>query len=66
LIEEVSSNRGERDKSTIWKRDVNNLEKANRISPLPKMVVSRNAVRLEDVTRLVLSLNPSPIEALIA
>ena len=29
-------------------------------------VVSRNAVRLEDVTRLVQSLNPSHIEALIA
>ena len=29
-------------------------------------VVSRNAVRLEDVTRLVQSLNPSHVEALIA
>lgn len=31
-----------------------------------KRVVSRNAVRIEDVTRLVQSLNPSHIEALIA
>ena len=40
--------------------------KPNMDSTVAQKVVSRNAVRLEDVTRLVQSLNPSHIEALIA
>ena len=40
--------------------------KPNMDFTVSQKVVSRNAVRLEDVTRLVQSLNPSHIEALIA
>ena len=40
--------------------------KPNMDFTVAQKVVSRNAVRLEDVTRLVQSLNPSHIEALIA
>ena len=40
--------------------------KPNADFTVTQKVVSRNAVRLEDVTRLVQSLNPSHIEALIA
>lgn len=40
--------------------------KPNMDFTVTQKVVSRNAVRLEDVTRLVQSLNPSHIEALIA
>lgn len=40
--------------------------KSNMDFTVTQKVVSRNAVRLEDVTRLVQSLNPSHIEALIA
>ena len=40
--------------------------KPNMDFTVAKKVVSRNAVKLEDVTRLVQSLNPSHIEALIA
>ena len=40
--------------------------KPNMDFTIAQKVVSRNAVRLEDVTRLVQSLNPSHIEALIA
>ena len=40
--------------------------KPNADFTVTQKVVSRNAVRLEDITRLVQSLNPSHIEALIA
>ena len=40
--------------------------KPNMDFTVAQKVVSRNAIRLEDVTRLVQSLNPSHIEALIA
>ena len=40
--------------------------KPNMDFTVTQKVVSRNAVRLEDITRLVQSLNPSHIEALIA
>lgn len=40
--------------------------KPNMDFTVSQKVVSRNAVRLEDVTRLVQSINPSHIEALIA
>ena len=40
--------------------------KPNMDFTVAQKVVSRNAVRLEDVTRIVQSLNPSHIEALIA